>query len=1032
MIAPTTPVDEAARLLALQRLEILDTDAESTFDTVVHVAARLVGVPIALISLVDRDRQWFKARLGIEATEVPRVFSFCGHVVGNGAALIVEDALTDARFEDNPFVVGPPAIRFYAGVPLRTRQGHVLGALCVIDRVSRGIDTETIELLRRLGDQVIELIEARRQSLELARQAREMEIYRRFFDLTLEPMATVGSDLQFQLVNPAWSATLGWSESDLQGKSILEFVHPDDIESTLDEAIRLRAVSSPTIGFVHRFRHKNGGWTHLSWVVTIDGMTFFAAARDVTSVRAKALRLRATGEVWATFSQRDSLHHVLRVSAAVVARELGLVFASIWLPSARGDQLEPVASSGPDDVAISAAVVARVARERVPFAISIANSTEVLCDPEWARRRAVEAFVCLPLLVNETLVGVLAAFARSPLDEGTTDALHAVATTLANGIQRKQIESQLQRFKTTLDRTHDAICIVEAGSLRVTYSNEGTTRMLGFSAPELGHMTAPELFVVEQRETNRGVFVAAVDTGAAVTIETTLCAKNGHELPVEVVVQHIVADEAGPACFICLMRDVSERRRIDQLQSEFISTVSHELRTPLTAIRGSLGLVASGVTGGLPSEAKEYVDIALTNSERLVRLINDILDIEKMQSGKMDFRLRCIELADLVANTVVTNRAVTTAHGCDLVVTTTVPAGEVLVDPDRFAQVLANLISNAAKFSPPGAPVQIQTSATDTHFRLEVVDRGPGIPEEFRARIFRRFAQADTSSTRSRGGTGLGLSISKAIVEQLGGQLWYEPVEDGGTRFLVELSRLPPVRPDPRGDRVLIGDPSGSVVAAIRETLEAQGLIVDVAPTIERACRLLALRDYIAIAVDSELVDGSAASLLDELPRHTSRRPPIAVVTRSHPDGHRSALVTDELGSFSPAEVERTILQMVARRRAESRRVLHVEDDEDIQKIVRRLLPDAWTVTGVRTFADAATALATVPFDAVVLDLILPDGNGADLVPKAGTATVVVFSAVDPKEELRRRVAAVLVKTRSTPRDVRDILMATVRPRTPP
>lgn len=230
-------------------------------------------------------------------------------------------------------------------------------------------------------------------------------------------------------------------------------------------------------------------------------------------------------------------------------------------------------------------------------------------------------------------------------------------------------------------------------------------------------------------------------------------------------------------------RDITERKAVERMKTEFISVVSHELRTPLTSIRGSLGLLAGGVAGSLSDQGKQLVDIALNNSDRLTRLINDILDIEKIESGKMEFRFEPVSMASLVRQAVEANRAYADLFGVNLAIGETEAQTDVYADPDRLLQVLANLISNAAKFSPRGGTVVISLAVEGGQVWVRVADQGPGIPEEFRSRIFQKFAQADSSDTRQKGGTGLGLSISKAIVEHLGGDIGYETELGVGTTF---------------------------------------------------------------------------------------------------------------------------------------------------------------------------------------------------------------------------------------------------------
>jgi PAS domain S-box-containing protein len=234
-------------------------------------------------------------------------------------------------------------------------------------------------------------------------------------------------------------------------------------------------------------------------------------------------------------------------------------------------------------------------------------------------------------------------------------------------------------------------------------------------------------------------------------------------------------------------RDVSDRKKVEQIKDDFISVVSHELRTPLTSIRGSLGLLMGGVAGELPPQARSLTEVAAKNSERLVRLVNDILDIEKIESGTMAFRPARVELMPLIEQAVESNRAYASLYDVELRIVEEDPWARVHADADRIQQVLANLLSNAAKHSPRGAVVEIAVTRGTDGVRVSVSDHGPGIPPEFQARIFEKFAQADASSTRQKGGTGLGLSISKAIIERHGGRLWFDTAAGSGTTFFFTL-----------------------------------------------------------------------------------------------------------------------------------------------------------------------------------------------------------------------------------------------------
>jgi PAS domain S-box-containing protein len=233
--------------------------------------------------------------------------------------------------------------------------------------------------------------------------------------------------------------------------------------------------------------------------------------------------------------------------------------------------------------------------------------------------------------------------------------------------------------------------------------------------------------------------------------------------------------------------DITHHKRIDRLKSEFISTVSHELRTPLTSIRGALGLLGGGAAGLLSPQAQSMVDVATRNSERLLTLINDLLDIEKIESGNMKLNLAVLSPAELVHQTVDSLRSYAQQFQVEMIEQDEAGGACIEGDAARLTQVLANLLSNAIKFSPAGASVDVRIIRHDGWLRLSVNDRGPGIPEAFHDRIFSKFSQADASDSRAKGGTGLGLAISKAIVELHGGRIGFDSRPGGGSIFYFDL-----------------------------------------------------------------------------------------------------------------------------------------------------------------------------------------------------------------------------------------------------
>jgi len=236
-------------------------------------------------------------------------------------------------------------------------------------------------------------------------------------------------------------------------------------------------------------------------------------------------------------------------------------------------------------------------------------------------------------------------------------------------------------------------------------------------------------------------------------------------------------------------QDVTQQLEAERMKKEFTSTLSHELRTPLTSIIGSLQLINSGVMGDVDKDVAELTVVAERNGQRLLDLINDILDIEKVESGKLSMSPEVFELGDLVREAMLLNKAFGERFKVRFEARGDLAGGRVFADRKRLLQIMTNLLSNAAKFSPEGAAVDIDMQANGAMIRVAVQDCGPGIPEAFRSRIFGRFAQADSTASRVKGGTGLGLAICKRLVELMQGHIGFDDRDGGGTSFWFELPR---------------------------------------------------------------------------------------------------------------------------------------------------------------------------------------------------------------------------------------------------
>jgi PAS domain S-box-containing protein len=519
--------------------------------------------------------------------------------------------------------------------------------------------------------------------------------------------------------------------------------------------------------------------------------------------------------------------------------------------------------------------------------------------------------------------------------------------------------------------------------------------------------------------------------------------KDGTEFPVEVGLNPIQTSEG--LLVLSVIVDISERKRLERLKDEFVSTVSHELRTPLTSISGSLGLLIGGAVGKLPDSAERLLAIAQTNSQRLVRLINDILDIEKMESGQIAFNFKRVEARALVEQAIEGNRGFADGYGVRIRLDPASTAGEVHADPDRLAQVVTNLLSNAIKFSPSDAEVVVAIENRDPHVRISVRDHGPGIPADFRPHMFEKFAQADATDARRKGGTGLGLSIVKQIVTRLGGTVDFEDAPGGGTVFHVDLAGREQVAEreidsdgKPSAARILLcaDDPNRAI--AVRKGLKQFGFATDLAHIRADAITRAAAMPYGAIVVDLELPDGESIGLIGDLRNQpqNGKTPIIGLTADARRD--QDALRSAELDGWvdKPVNIDRLaqILDRAASREANGQlHILHVDDDPYVREVVKRALGTSATIMSVGSIEAARQALAAQHFDLAVLDIELGPVSGLDLLPdlrgsEGRAIPVIIFSAHGADLATDPQVQANLTKSRAA----LDRLVTTVHDRLTP
>lgn len=630
------------------------------------------------------------------------------------------------------------------------------------------------------------------------------------------------------------------------------------------------------------------------------------------------------------------------------------------------------------------------------------------------------------------------------IDGAITGYLGVVEDITERKRQHNALQTSEETFRSAMEHASIGMALVgiDGKWLKV---NEALITLLGYTREELLAMDFQSIThpddLQEDLQHVSGMLAGVIKT---YRIEKRYFHKNGRIIWALLNVS-LVRDSAGmPNYFISQVQDITEQKEMERIKSEFISVVSHELRTPLTSIRGSLGLIVGTMIKEIPAKAARLIEIAHNNSERLILLINDILDIDKIASGNMRFDMKEELLAELVRQAVEANVAYAEKFGTFIALKPIDAQLRVHVDAARFTQVLSNLLSNAAKFTAQGDTVEVSAQVRGSVVRVCVTDHGPGIAEEFRARIFSKFSQADSSVTRAKGGSGLGLHISKQIVEHMRGQIGFETDMGKGTTFWVEfpLQGAQDNAGAPYGSshehRVLVCEADRAVATLMRAMLERSGFAIDVAQDMDEAKRLLKEKTYSAMTLDIQLPAEESLRLIETLRTDAQLAGLPIIAVSAQADEEKHILNGDAVGivDWLPKPIDETRLVRSLRRAVANAsgkpRILHVEDDMDLSNVLAAALHGHAEIITATTLKQAQQLLQNEPFTLMVLDIAMPDGSGLSLLEEiarleGGALPVLILSASETTDEVRGKVAGALVKSRLSEAHVVDTIIGMIK-----
>jgi len=779
--------DEDARLKALQLYEVLDTPADATLDDITRLTAQICGTPMAAIALVEIDRVWFKSRLGIEVTEMPRALSPDEQTIQGDTIYEIPDATNVAEYAPKGIPIDGRFARFYAGAPLITPEGVTVGSLCVMDTVARTLDASQLSALQILGRQVITRMEFYAKVRALERQARQrsriesaLTVERNFVSAVLDTVGalvlvidTAGRVVRF---NRTCENISGYAFTELQGRPFWEQLIPkEDFEETIATFEAIRSGGFPA-AYENRWLARDGSVKRIAWSAT----ALLDAQNQVAFIIATGIDVTIQREAEQTLRESEARYRQLVEGSLgmVCTHDLNGILMSVNTHAAES---------------LGYAVNEMVGEPLAKFTEE--SSREGIGYYLRLMQRKGEAQGLLHLCARDGETHVIAY--RNKLIEvaGRDPYVLGFGVDITEKIRAEEKLNTLTRQSDSiLESVGDGIYGTDLEG-RVTIINPAAAEMLGYKVHEL---LGQDMHVLTHHTRADGTPLSLDECMVRQSLMTEqtirvsdeiFWRKDGTSIPVEYVARPQITD-GKPVGVVVAFTDVTERRALDRMKDEFISTVSHELRTPLTALRAALGLVSSGTLESKPEKMKQMVEIALGNTDRLVRLVNDILDLERIGSGKAQLHSTMSSAEDLLRRAAELQQAAAAKAHIQFAIQA--EGVQIWADPDRVLQMLTNLIGNAIKFSPNGGEIHlVARNLSGDEARIEVHDQGRGIPEDKLEVIFERFQQVDASDSRAMGGTGLGLAICRSIVAQHGGRIWAESAPGRGASFFFTLPTKP-------------------------------------------------------------------------------------------------------------------------------------------------------------------------------------------------------------------------------------------------
>ncbi len=784
--ATTLHRGEAERLKSLLQYGVLDSLTDPSLNEIAALAAQLTHAPYAYVGFLDANRLFFKSRVGFSDREQARTTSACQYTIHEGQPLVIDDAAKDSRFPAGAIRLGAEIeCRSYMAAPLIAPSGAVIGTLAVLAKEPGAFSESDAPALEILARQVVTRLEyyigLRQQERTVrARQRieRALTVERNFVSAVLDTISalvlvldTAGRIVRF---NRACERISGYSSAELVGRAFPEEIFlPEERERA--QTLFLSACSGgPTEPYEMHWVARDGRQHRIAWTAT----TLTDAIGEVSFVITTGVDVTEQREAEAALRASEARYRQLVEGSLgmVCTHDLEGRLLSINTHAAENLGYKPEELIGQSMYGY------------------IQDDHKHGWDSYWRAMAEHGEDQGLLYLKKKDGSPCVIAFRNKLLNlPGTPPFVlgHGIDITAKTDAEEK-LHALMRQRESILESVGDGIYGIDMDG-RLLFVNRVGAHMLGYEPEEL---EGQRIHTLIHHSRSDGTPYPLEECPIEHTLhrhnpirmnDEVFWRKDGASIPVEYVACPLIAN-GNVTGVVVAFQDVTERRRLDRMKDEFISTVSHELRTPLTSLRAALGLIAGGKLEKRPEKISQMFEVAIANCDRLVRLVNDILDFERISSDKLRLERTSVNIIDLLRRAVELQQS--NAQSAGLSVQIDAEPIEVWVDGDRILQTLTNLLSNAIKFSPPGSEIKLIARARNANEALiEVRDEGRGIPAEKLDMIFERFQQVDASDSRDMGGTGLGLAICRSIVRQHGGEIWAESTVGKGSSFFLSLPR---------------------------------------------------------------------------------------------------------------------------------------------------------------------------------------------------------------------------------------------------